>query len=166
MSDKRTIMITLYPREVRRRFEYSILPSVSKYSSEILFTDCLNEGNLGCQSLLAADKDAAAYLKAAKLQIYKFEKVGKLLLIEFPQPDFEDELLYAASFLTYADVRDADELSCPYYFLTKADNGRCIFGEFVESEDGFEPIVYDNLMRADISDFVESVWHKIKSKKG
>lgn len=158
-------MITLYPREVRHGFEYSILPSAAKYGPEILFTDCLNEGNLGCQSLLTVDTDAAAYLNATKLQTYEYENVGKLLLIEFPQPDFEDELLYAASFLTYADVRDSDELSCPYYFLAKADDERCIFGEVVETEDGFEPVVYDNLRRAVISDFVESVWCKIKSKK-
>ena len=165
MSDIHCLMITLYPREVRRRFEYSILPSAAKYGPEILFTDCLNEGNLGCQSLLAADRGAAEYLKAARLQTYEFENVCKLLLIEFPQPDFEDELLYAASFLSYADVLDGDELSCPYYFLTKADNDRCIFGEVVESEDGFEPVAYDNLRMADISYFVESVWCKIKSMK-
>lgn len=165
MSDKYCLMITLYPREVRQGFEYSILPSVAKYSPETLFSDSLNKGNLASQSLLAADTGATAYLKATKVRDYEYGNVGKVLLIEFPQPFFESELFYAASFLAYADIRDSDELSCPYYFLAKADDERCIFGEVVETEDGFEPIVYDNLRRAVISDFVESVWCKIKSKK-
>lgn len=153
-------MNALYPHEVRRGFEYSILPSVAKYGPETLFSDCLDEGNLGCQSLMAADTDAAVYLKAAKVQDYECENAGRLLLIEFPQPDLESELFYAASFLTYADVRDSDELSCPYYFLAKADDG-CIFGEVSETEDDFEPIAHVRTESADLSEFLKLVLCRI-----
>lgn len=138
--------------EQRHKYEYEVLPSAAAYAPDFLFEqDRLVK--------FVYDKTDMAARRFISDIVLKRHDAGKVCIsvLEFPKPQSNGELLFAASIM-HEDIMcdDSEDSSglCPYYFLALSQEGY-VAGEVLTDREDYPVVYYDQLSDVSLCGFLK-----------
>lgn len=138
--------------ERRHKYEYEVLPSVADCAPEFLF----EQDSLVKVVYDKTDMAARRFISDIVLKRYDAGKVC-ISVLEFPKPQSNGELLFAASIMHEDIMCDDSEYSsglCPYYFLALSQEGY-VAGEVLTDKEDYPVVYYDQLSDVSLCGFLK-----------
>jgi hypothetical protein len=138
--------------EQRHKYEYEVFPSAAAYAPDFLF----EQDRLVKVVFDKTDKPARRFVGDIMITRYDAGKVC-ISVLEFPKPQSNGELLFAATIM-HEDIMcdDSEDSSglCPYYFLALSQEGY-VAGEVLTGTDDYPVVYYDQLSDVTLCGFLK-----------